>query len=102
MSLLGDTFNPHFVKEALLSGVVHKALVESFVAAQYRDVLSDPEIVLAKVLKGNLAYGIALNGEAKRLTTCMKRYFIAHQQEILAKLSKELLPSEVRIHRSTG
>ena len=94
---LGDTSDPNFVKEALLSERVDKALIESFIAAEYRHIFDHPDIVLEGIVQGNLAYGIALNGEAKRLTICMKRYFSEHQSEILWLLSKQLGPSEVCI-----
>ena len=87
--------DPIFVKEALVSGRVDKVLVESILAAEYLQKFNHPDIVLEEVKNSELAYGIALNGEAKRLTTCLKRYFKEHENQILLLLSKQLASAKV-------
>ena len=92
---LGDTSDPMFVKQALLSGRADKVLVESILAAEYLQKFNHLHIVLEEIKKSELAYGLALNGEAKRLTTCLRRYFKEHENQILLLLSKLMASAKV-------
>ena len=99
--LPGNTSDPHFVVESLLSGKVDEALIELYAAAQHRDILEHPDIELLEIKKFDAAYGVALAGEAKRLEICMERYFRNNEENIAVKLQNKTVQFKVYTHDKT-
>ena len=93
--VVGNTSDPIFVQQQLLSGNVSKLAIDTYKAVLLKNVLNSTNIKLEAIKDIEASYGIALAGEAKRVKQCVSRYARENSQEILLKISKNAFTFKV-------
>ena len=93
----GNTSDPYFVRDYLQSGSGAKVILDAYKAAEFREILDQPDIEIESVKKVDASYGIALAGDAKLIKHCVERYAIENSQRIMMELSNYSLIFPVRI-----
>eukprot|EP00794_Sanderia_malayensis_P019881 gene19881-21822_t len=92
--IIGNTSDPSYVVESLLTGRVGRVALDSYRAVQFRDVLEQPGIEFDYFKKVDASYGIALTAEGARIKHCVARYARENAQKILIELSNYSLTFE--------
>ena len=70
-------------------------MIEAYRASNMKEDLEHPDISFEKMEKADASYGFALNGEARRLKSCLARFVKENSQRILEDVSKYLISFEV-------
>ncbi|KAL9957849.1 hypothetical protein ACROYT_G034798 [Oculina patagonica] len=75
------------IRQDLLSGVVKGALVDSYVAAERKDLFDDPALYIHQLIYYRSSFGIVLSGNSTRLQYCFLDYLVK-KRSLLTDLVK--------------
>ena len=75
-------------------------MIEAYRASKMKEDLEHPDISFEKLEKTDASYGFVLNGEGRRLKSCMARFVKENSQRILEEVSKYVISFEVSFWRS--
>ena len=70
-------------------------MIEAYQAGEMKNSLKHSDITFDKIEKVDASYGIALNGEARRLKLCMSRFVKENSQRILKEVAEHTVYFEV-------
>ena len=70
-------------------------MIEVYRAGKMKDSLDHPEITFDKLEKADASYGVILNGEARRLKSCMERFVKENSARILKDVAAYAIYFEV-------
>ena len=87
------------MKDALLTETVTKVMIEAYRAGEMKDSLEHPDITFDKMEHVDASYGVVLNGEARRLKSCMSRFVKENSQRILKDVAANMVYFKVNVQR---